>query len=150
MQRGTGTVGKNNCASNLLVSVTGVNAETNVNFDGLVKLSLSSLASEVKSFIAFVELVSVNKLCAFNIFLTVFHYLFSSYQWSIGNILPLYSSLTQSTTSTPMERAVPAIMLIALSMLAALRSGIFVSAIFLICSLVILPTLVLLGTPEPL
>jgi len=35
-------------------------------------------------------------------------------------------------------------------MLAALRSGIFVSAIFFICSFVILATLVLLGVPEAL
>ena len=49
-----------------------------------------------------------------------------------------------------MLRAVPAIMLIADSMLAALRSGIFCSAIFLTCSFVILATLVLFGTPEPL
>ena len=39
-------------------------------------------------------------------------------------------------------------MLIAVSMVAALRSGIFVSAIFLTCSLVILATFVLLGVPE--
>ena len=49
-----------------------------------------------------------------------------------------------------MLRAVPAIMLIAVSMLAAVRSGIFCSAIFLICSVVIVATFVLLGTPEPL
>ena len=36
----------------------------------------------------------------------------------------------QSITSTPMERAVPAIMLIAASRLAAFKSGIFNSAIF--------------------
>ena len=46
--------------------------------------------------------------------------------------------------------AVPAIMLIAASREPALRSGIFCSAIFVSCSLVILATLVLLGTPEPL
>ena len=40
----TGTVGQNNCASDLLVSVTGVNAQTNVQLNGLVELSLCSLA----------------------------------------------------------------------------------------------------------
>ena len=45
--------------------------------------------------------------------------------------------------------AVPAIMLIAASMLAAFRSGIFISAISLTLSLEIVATFVLLGTPEP-
>ena len=48
-----------------------------------------------------------------------------------------------------MLRAVPAIMLIALSMVAAFRSGIFISAISRILSLEMVATLVLLGTPEP-
>ena len=48
-----------------------------------------------------------------------------------------------------MERAVPAIMLIAASILAALRSGIFSSAISLTLSLETLATFVLFGTPEP-
>ena len=48
----------------------------------------------------------------------------------------------------PMLRAVPAIMLIALSTDAALRSGIFCSAIFFTCSRVIFATLVLFGVPE--
>ena len=50
----------------------------------------------------------------------------------------------------PMLRAVPAIMLMALSTLAAFRSGILVSAILRTCSLVILATLFLFGTPEAL
>ena len=41
-------------------------------------------------------------------------------------------------------------MLIAVSIDAAFKSGIFNSAIFLTCSFVKLPTLVLFGTPEPL
>ena len=41
-------------------------------------------------------------------------------------------------------------MLIADSILAAFKSGIFISAIFLMSSLLILATLVLLGTAEPL
>ena len=48
-----------------------------------------------------------------------------------------------------MLRAVPAIMLIAASIVAAFKSGIFVSAISLILSLEIVATFVLLGTPEP-
>ena len=49
-----------------------------------------------------------------------------------------------------MLRAVPATMLMAASTDAALRSGIFCSAIFLTCSCVICATFVLFGTPEPL
>ena len=45
--------------------------------------------------------------------------------------------------------AVPAIMLIAASMDAAFKSGIFNSAIFWRSALEILATFVLLGTPEP-
>ena len=48
-----------------------------------------------------------------------------------------------------MERAVPAIMLIAASREAAFRSRIFISAIFWTEALEMVATLVLLGTPEP-
>ena len=48
-----------------------------------------------------------------------------------------------------MERAVPLTMLIAASMLAALRSGIFFSAISRTCACVSWPTLGLLGLPLP-
>ena len=47
-----------------------------------------------------------------------------------------------------MLRAVPAIMLIAVSMFAAFRSGILISAILRTCSFVSWPTFVLFGTPE--
>jgi hypothetical protein len=49
----------------------------------------------------------------------------------------------------PMLRAVPAIMLMAASMDAALRSGIFVSAILRMSSLVTDATLSLLGMADP-
>ena len=49
----------------------------------------------------------------------------------------------------PIERAVPAIIEIAESIFAALRSGILRVAISSSCALVILATFVLLGTPEP-
>ena len=48
-----------------------------------------------------------------------------------------------------MLRAVPAIMLTALSRLAAFRSGSFALAISSSCALVIVATLVLLGSPDP-
>ena len=49
----------------------------------------------------------------------------------------------------PTLLAVPAIMLIAASIDAAFRSGIFISAISRILSLEIVATFVLLGTPDP-
>ena len=49
----------------------------------------------------------------------------------------------------PILLAVPAIMLIAASTEPALRSGIFISAISRILSLLIVATFVLLGTPDP-
>ena len=51
---------------------------------------------------------------------------------------------------TPILRAVPAIILIALSKDAALRSGIFCSAISFICAFVIVATFSLFGFAEPL
>ena len=54
-----------------------------------------------------------------------------------------------SATVMPIERAVPAIMLIAASREAALRSGILVSAIFCTSSLEMVATFCLFGTAEP-
>jgi hypothetical protein len=54
------------------------------------------------------------------------------------------------STSTPIERAVPAMIRAAWSMSRALRSGIFVSAIRLTCSRERRPTLFRFGSPEPL
>ena len=48
-----------------------------------------------------------------------------------------------------MDRAVPAIMRMALSRSAALRSAILISAIFLTCARVTLPTLTRFGCPLP-
>ena len=58
-------------------------------------------------------------------------------------------SRAQSPTTTPMDRQVPAIMLMADSRLAAFRSFILISAIFWMEALEMVATLVLLGTPEP-
>ena len=49
-----------------------------------------------------------------------------------------------------MERAEPAIMLMADSRFAAFRSGILISAILRTCARVMFATFVLFGTPEPL
>src|SRR5580658_9160090 len=57
---------------------------------------------------------------------------------------------TYPTTSMPIDRAVPRMLLIAVSTDAALRSGIFCFAISSTCLAVTLPTLSLFGVPEPL
>src|SRR5262249_33708568 len=53
-------------------------------------------------------------------------------------------------TSIPIDRAVPLTLLIAVSSEAAFRSGIFCLAMSATCFSVTLPTLSLLGAPEPL
>src|SRR6185503_7968142 len=56
----------------------------------------------------------------------------------------------QASTSTPIERAVPAMICIAPSTSFAFRSGIFVSAISRSCDWLSLPTFSRFGTLEPL
>ena len=112
-----GTVGENDCAADLLVSVTGVNAQTDMSFNGFVELSLSGGENDFDTLFGIIKLLSVDSLHAFSILLAMLHIRYLAYQ---------------STTTTPMLRAVPAIMLIAASRLAALRSGILSSAISLI------------------
>ena len=113
----TGTVGKYDCTTNLLVSVTAVNAESDVNFDGFIEFRLGSLANEADCFVCIVKFRSIDELCALLILFTLKHFSYSS-------------SKNYSVTVIPMLRAVPATMLIAASTEAALRSGILVSAIF--------------------
>ena len=55
----------------------------------------------------------------------------------------------QASTSTPIDRAVPAMIVEACSTSWALRSGSLRSAISRSWALVILPTLLRLGSPEP-
>ena len=69
----TGTVRENNGASDLLISVTGVNAESDVELDSLVELSLSCFANEVASFSYLIELGRIDQFYAFVIFLSVLH-----------------------------------------------------------------------------
>src|SRR3954454_10449022 len=61
----------------------------------------------------------------------------------------LAPSRHQSTTSSPIDRAVPATIRMALSRSVAFRSAILISAIFLTCARVTRPTLVRLGWPLP-
>ena len=68
-----GAVWKNDRTANLLVSVTTVNAQLDMNLNGFVKLGGSGLDDEIKSLIGIVQLQTVNGLCGVNIFLSVFH-----------------------------------------------------------------------------
>ena len=109
-----GAVGQHDGAADLLVSVTGVNTQLHMQLDGLIKLSGSGLADELQTFLGIIQCSLVDLLGDLLIFLTSKHTLHPPY----------------SPTTTPMERAVPAIMLIAASREAAFRSRIFSSAIF--------------------
>ena len=73
-----GSVGKDDCAADLLVSVTGVNAQTDVNFNSLVKFSGCALNGKLKCLGRLIESGLVDELGAFIIFLSVFHVNFSS------------------------------------------------------------------------
>ena len=94
--------------------MTGINTQTNGDFHGLVELALGGLQRERNRLVRLIDGL-LDQLCAVLIFLTMLH----------GSIPPV----SQSSTVTPIERAVPATMLIAASMEAALRSGILVVAI---------------------
>ena len=109
-----GAVGQHDGAADLLVSVTGVHTQLHMQLDGLIKLSGSGLADKLQTFLGIIQCGLIDLLGDFLILLTSKHTLHPPY----------------SPTTTPMERAVPAIMLIAASREAAFRSRIFISAIF--------------------
>ena len=69
-----GTVGQYNSTTNLLVSVTGVYAQTGGNFDGLVKLSLSGSQNGLQTLAGIIQLLLIEGLYAILILLTVLHY----------------------------------------------------------------------------
>ena len=69
----TSTVRQNNCTTNLLVSVTGVNAQTDVCFDGLIELCLCVCANQRQCLVRCVLLCAVYSLAAVVIFLSVIH-----------------------------------------------------------------------------
>ena len=94
--------------------MAGVNTQLDVELDGLVELGGSGLADQLQTLLGVIQHSLVDLLGALLIFLTSKHLLHPPY----------------SPTTTPMERAVPAIMLMAASREAAFRSRIFSSAIF--------------------
>ena len=72
----TCTVRQNYRTTNLLVSVTGVNTQTDVSFDCLVELSLAGRNDDVQPLSGIIQLGTVDSLEAFNIFLTMLHNFF--------------------------------------------------------------------------
>ncbi len=69
----TCSVGENYSAANLLVCVTRVYAQTNMQLDSFIELCLCGLANKVKSLTGLVNLCRINELCALIILLSVFH-----------------------------------------------------------------------------
>ena len=68
-----GAVGQNDSAADLLVSVTAINAQTDVQLDGLVELGGSGLASQLQSLVHIVCLSRIDQLCSVDIVLAMFH-----------------------------------------------------------------------------
>ncbi len=60
----TGAVGQNHGAANLLVSVTGVNAQLDVQFHGLIKFCGSALHNQIQGFAGIILNGAVNQLGA--------------------------------------------------------------------------------------
>ena len=71
---------QNDRAADLLIRVPGVDAQTDGQLDGLVKLRLADLLDQSHGLFRLVQLGGVNQLLGIQIFLTVFH-IYSS-PWS--------------------------------------------------------------------
>ena len=67
-------MGQNDRAANLLVSVTGVNAQTDGNFHRLVELSLAGADDQLRGLIGIVLVQVVNQLHAVLILLAMLHF----------------------------------------------------------------------------
>ena len=70
----TGSVRKNNCATDLLFSMTSVTSCSDVCFDGLIELGNCGLFNQSNCIIGLLENCAVYQLRSFNIFFTMFHY----------------------------------------------------------------------------
>ena len=68
-----GAVGQNDSAADLLVSVTAVNAQTDVQLNSLVELGRSGLASQLQSLVHIICLSRIDQLCSVDIVLAMFH-----------------------------------------------------------------------------
>src|SRR5215210_1564994 len=115
-------------AAQLLVGVADVEAGADVHLDGLVELRPLRALQQPHRLAGRVEPLAVDLLASLAVALAV---------------------LGHQTTSTPMERAVPAMIFAAWSTSLALRSPSFFSAIWRTWASVIVPTFVRFGSPEP-
>ena len=133
----TSAVGKDENAAHLLVGLTGVNAEADVELDSFVELGLCGGKSEVYRFgyfVCFGMIVRFNALC---VFLANFHYIIilrvvlARGSTFVVLINPLSHKIkcAYSSTVTPIERAVPFTMLMAASKVEQFKSGSLVLAI---------------------
>ena len=69
----TGTVGQHDGAADLLVGVTGVNAQLDVELDSLIELGAGGLADQLQTLLGVIQHRLVDLLGAFLIFLTSKH-----------------------------------------------------------------------------
>ena len=70
----TCAVGKNDCTTNLLISMSAVNAQTNMCFYSCIKLCCGSFLHQIDSFCCIIESCSVYQFRSFNIFFSSFHF----------------------------------------------------------------------------
>src|SRR5918998_649164 len=116
-------------AAQLLLGVAHVEPGADVHLDGLVELGRVEVLDDANGLGRRVGALAIDLLQVRPITLAVLgHY---------------------AVTSTPIERAVPSMILAAWSTSCAFRSGIFFSAISRTCAREILPTLLRFGSPEP-
>ena len=84
-----GAVGQDDGAADLLVGVTGVNAQLHVQLDGLVELGLGGLGDELEGFLRLVLSLLINELSALFIIFTSEQFSFLLIKWFVGwMILP--------------------------------------------------------------
>ena len=82
-------MGQDDGAADLLVGVTGVNAQLHVQLDGLVKLGLGGLGDELEGFLRLVLSLLINELSALFIIFTSEQFSFLLIKWFVGwMILP--------------------------------------------------------------
>src|SRR5262249_31176750 len=113
-----------------LVGVARIDTQTDGDFDGLIKLRECRFLDDLQRLAGLVVRGDVAILGGCRVLLAVFAH--------------------QSTTSKPIERAAPATIIIADSIVSQLRSGILISAILRTWARVTRPTLFRFGCPDPL
>ena len=77
----TGAVGQDDRAADLLVSVTAVNTELDVQLDGLVELGLAGADNKIQSLHGIIECLLIDELCALFIIFTSKQFVFLLIMW---------------------------------------------------------------------